>query len=77
MTGLGTKAVLPSNIAQMAACGRPVAGKWPAILKDGRVYVHRFHLEANKMANGGVIGPEDGNGFVEPDAAGTVIATSW
>jgi len=56
---------------------RPIAGKWPAIMKDGRVYVHSFHLEANKMANGGVIGPEDAYGFVELDAAGTVISVSW
>jgi hypothetical protein len=57
--------------------GRPVAGKWPAIMKDGKVYVHRFHVEANKMANGGLIGPEDFYGMAELDAAGNVIGVSW
>jgi hypothetical protein len=46
-------------------------------MKDGKVYVHRFHVEANKMANGGVIGPEDFYGMAEPDAAGTVMGVSW
>jgi hypothetical protein len=68
------QAVLPPGIAQM---GRSVAGKWPAIRKDGIVYVHRFHIEANKMANGGVLGPEDAAGMVELDASGTVIGVSW
>ena len=57
--------------------GRPIAGKWPAIIKDGKVYVDRFHVGANKMANGGVIGPEDAYGMVELDASGTVINVSW
>jgi len=46
-------------------------------MKDGKVYVHHFHTEANKMANNGVIGPEDYYGLVELDAAGIVIGVSW
>ena len=72
--GIGTKAVLPPHVALM---GRPVAGKWPAIMKDGKVYVHRFHLEANKMANGGVMGSEDFYRMGGLDHAGIVISVSW
>jgi hypothetical protein len=36
-----------------------------------------MHIEANKMANGGVIGSEDAYGFVELDASGKVIDGSW
>jgi hypothetical protein len=39
--------------------------------------LHRFHVEANKMANGGSIGPEDLYGMVELDANGNVISASW
>jgi hypothetical protein len=46
-------------------------------MKDCKLYVHRFHLEANKLANGGVIGPEDFYGFVERDDAGNVLGVSW
>jgi hypothetical protein len=46
-------------------------------MKDGKVYVHRFHVEANTMANGGVIGPEDHYGMAELDAAGMVVDVSW
>lgn len=46
-------------------------------MKDGKVYVHRMHVEANKLANGGVLGPEDAYGFVELDATGKVIRVSW
>jgi hypothetical protein len=46
-------------------------------MKDGNVYVHRMHIEANKMANGGAVGPEDAYGFVELDANGQVISASW
>lgn len=72
--GVGTQAVLPPTWTQL---GRAVASKWPAIMKDGKVYVHHFHTEANKMANNGVIGPEDYYGLVELDAAGIVIGVSW
>jgi hypothetical protein len=46
-------------------------------MKGGKVYVHRFNSEANKMANGGVIGPEDAYGMVELDECGNVISASW
>jgi hypothetical protein len=54
-----------------------VAGKWPAVVKNGIVYVHRFHLEANKLANGGAIGPVDADGWVELDANGIVLGSWW
>lgn len=73
MSGVGTLAVVPPGTTNF----RPIAGKWPAIMKDGIVYVHRMHVEANKLANGGVIGPEDAYGFVELDATGKVISVSW
>ena len=73
LPGLGTQAVVPPGISNV----RSIAGKWPAIMKDGKVYVHRMHFEANRLANGGVIGPKDAYVFVELDLSGKVISVSW
>lgn len=75
--GIGTKADLPANIDDLVKVGRPIEGEWPAIMKDGKVYVDRFHSLANKRANGGVIGPEDAYGSVTLDKFGNVIGVSW
>ena len=75
--GVGTMADLPPNIADMVKAGRPIAGKWPAIMKGGKVYVDHFHSFANKRANGGKIGPEDFYGGVTLDECGKVIDVSW
>ncbi len=73
LPGVGVLAVLPPGTTNF----RPITGKWPAIMKHGKVYVHRMHAEANKMANGGVLGSEDAYGFVELDSTGKVIDASW
>lgn len=75
--GIGTKANLPANIDDMVKVGRPIKGQWPAIMKDGKVYVDQFHSFANKRANGGIIGPEDAYGMATLDEFGTVISVSW
>jgi hypothetical protein len=72
--GVGSQAVFPPHLVRT---GQGIAGKWPAIMKDGKVYVNRFHIEANEMANGGVVGPEDFYGMAELDAAGIVVSVSW
>ena len=66
------KAVVPRGIPSSE-----VARKWPAVMKDGKVYVHRFHTEATKAANSGKLGPIDADGWVERDDAGNVIDSWW
>jgi hypothetical protein len=56
---------------------RPVAGKWPAVMKGGKVYVHAMHNQAALAANGGVFGPVDRTGFVSLDGNGMVIDAVW
>ncbi len=75
--GIGTNANLPPNIGNMVNVGRPIKGVWPAIMKDGIVYVDRFHIFANRRANGGVIGREDAYGSATLNEFGEVIGVSW
>ncbi|MEZ6128155.1 MAG: hypothetical protein R3C59_05710 [Planctomycetaceae bacterium] len=67
--GIGTQAVFPT--------GMNPQGTWPAIMKDGKVYVHHFHNLANKMANGGTLGSEDLYGFALLDVLGKVLKVVW
>ena len=68
--GIGTKPVFPPNSPRTARL-------WPAIMKNGRVYVGRFHVDAVKAANGGALGPFDEYGMVRVDGTGTVIEATW
>lgn len=49
-----------------------VAGKHPALMIGGKVYVHHHHLAAQQLA-GTRPGPSDLYGWVELDANGNVI----
>jgi hypothetical protein len=63
--------VLPPNSM------RPVRGPWPAVMKNGRVYVHTMHNQAARAANGGAFGPVDEYGFVILDSSGILIDAIW
>jgi hypothetical protein len=71
--GFGTRARVPPNATKF----RPLEGKWAAVMKNGKVYVHHMHVEATKMANGGKLGPTDRYGMVDLDCNGVVIGASW
>lgn len=71
LPGLGTKALLPANTM------REVAGPWPAVMKDGQVFVHYMHIAANQSANGGKIGAVSQNGWVWLNNLGIVNKVKW
>ncbi|MFN7814051.1 MAG: hypothetical protein ACK5SI_15475 [Planctomycetia bacterium] len=56
--------------------GKGVAGKHPALMIDGKVYVHHHHLSAQELA-GTRPKATDLYGSVELDANGKVISAHW
>jgi len=63
--GVGTTAVVGPGLG---------AGTWPALLIDGVVYVHRFHVLAAELAGGAAsCGPVQKYGMAIIDATGKVI----
>ncbi|MBX3420950.1 MAG: hypothetical protein KF752_05260 [Pirellulaceae bacterium] len=72
LPGIGAKAVFP-----FAKMMRPIAGAWPAVIKEGTVYVHYMHIAANQLANGGRLGAISHSGWVWLDDLGNVIKVLW
>ena len=71
LAGLGTKAVVP------ALTRRTIAGPWPAVFKNGEVFVHYMHATANMAANSGRIGRIAESGWAWLDDLGTVVKVVW
>ncbi|MFN7289727.1 MAG: polymorphic toxin-type HINT domain-containing protein [Pirellula sp.] len=72
LPGIGTKAILPFEKMM-----RPVAGAWPAVMKNGDVYVHYMHVAANQVANGGMVGAVARSGWAWLDDMGNVVKVMW
>jgi hypothetical protein len=73
LPGVGTLAVLPPGCPP-----ERIAGLWPAVMKDGVVYVDHFHALANERALIDKVGEiVDFDGFVRLDECGEVIGADW
>jgi hypothetical protein len=72
--GVGSKAEMPVGFGTGLKKG--IAGKHPALMIGGKVYVHHHHLAAQQLA-GTRPQPSDLYGWVELDANGIVIWAQW
>jgi hypothetical protein len=70
--GVGIPAVMPPHFGR----DKGVAGKHPALMIDGKVFVHHHHLSAQDLA-GTRPKPSDLYGWVELDADGNVLWAYW
>ena len=72
--GVGTVAVVPFGFGIGLKNG--IAGKHPAMLIDGIVYVHHHHIAAQLMS-GVTPRPNDGYGWAILDSDGIVVDDYW